>query len=334
MVIAGPTASGKSALALAVAEAFDGIVVNADSMQVYRDLKVLTARPGKDETGRVPHCLYGVIDGAQRCSVARWLRLAVREVEKITDDGRLPVFAGGTGLYIDALINGLSAIPDIDPEILDAATRSYDAQGGPAFHAALMADDPETAARLEPGDRQRLLRARSVLDGTGRGLSDWHAEGRTPPTGLDFHVVQLSPPRDQLYRRCDARVEAMIDAGALDEVAKLCARGLDPDLPVMKAIGVPEFAAYLAGATPLEDAIAAVQQATRRYAKRQMTWLRNQIISNQVVEVLFSESLIDEIFIKIRAWGLTPRGDGDIDPLDAHSGSSQLHNSTHNSGQD
>jgi tRNA dimethylallyltransferase len=274
-LIAGPTASGKSGLALALAEATGAEIVNADSMQVYADLRVLTARPGPDELARAPHRLDGVADGAEAWSVGRWLRAATQVLAEIAARGRLAIVVGGTGLYFRALTRGLADIPPVPEESRAAAEAEYHAEGEGAFRMRLAVLDPAAAARIAPGDRQRLVRAMAVARATGRALSDWQAGGETP--ALDnWRGLVLDPPRAALYARCDARLAAMVEEGALDEVAALMTRGLDPALPVMKALGVPEFAGHLRGEASLEEALAAARQATRRYAKRQTTWFRNQ----------------------------------------------------------
>ena len=311
MMIGGPTASGKSALAAAVAAEWNGTVINADSMQVYRELCLLTARPRGAELKAVPHRLYGSLSGAEACSAGRWRELAVAQVEAALGDGRLPILAGGTGLYLKAFAEGLNEIPAVPAELRAAARAELAEMGNAAFHARLAERDPAMAARLGPGDSQRLLRAWEVLAATGRSLADWQAEPTTPAP-YRFARLCLLPPRQALYAACDARLEAMVGQGVLDEVEALLALGLDPALPVMKAVGVPEFAAYLAGHCSLEDALARAQQATRRYAKRQMTWLRHQFIGNDptvlVMETQYSESLRQDFFAKIRQNLLTGRG--------------------------
>ncbi|GAB4232262.1 MAG: tRNA (adenosine(37)-N6)-dimethylallyltransferase MiaA [Kiloniellaceae bacterium] len=314
MMIAGPTASGKSALAAALAAELGGTVINADSMQVYRELSLLTARPGEAELQAAPHRLYGVLSGAEACSAGRWRALALAEVEAALAEGRLPILTGGTGLYLKAFAEGLNEIPEVPAELRQAARAEMAALGKAAFHARLAERDPVMGARLGPSDSQRLLRAWEVLEATGRSLAEWQA-APTTPAPYRFARLCLLPPREILYATCDARLEAMVAAGqegggALAEVDALLALGLDPALPVMKAVGVPEFAAYLAGETSLEGALAQAQQATRRYAKRQMTWLRHQFIGNDptvnVIEAQYSESHRVEIFSKIRQNLLTP----------------------------
>jgi len=283
VVVAGPTASGKSALALDLAEAHGGEIINADSMQVYRDLRVLTARPDAAAEARAPHRLYGVLDAAEACSAARWRTMALDAIAAARASGRLPILVGGTGLYIEALLDGIAAVPDIPPE-LRAATRALHAElGGAAFRALLAARDAEMAARLDPGDGQRLVRAFEVVEATGVSLAEWRRRPTAEP-GLAGPVLRilLQPERAALYAACDARVPAMVAAGALDEVAALVARGLAPDLPAMKALGVRPFARHLAGEIDLDAAVAAVRQETRRYAKRQSTWFRHRFAGARV----------------------------------------------------
>ena len=278
MLIAGPTASGKSALALALAEKVGGIVINADSMQVYRDLKIITARPLPEEEARAPHRLYGHVDAAENFSVGRWLADAGAVLKEAGEGGRLPIFAGGSGLYFKALTMGLSAIPPIPPDVRAAVRARLAEQGPQALHAELARRDPASDRRLMPGDRARIARALEVLEATGRPLSDWQREGM--PAILDPGCatrIFLVPDRAELYRRIDARFDAMLAAGAVDEVATLAARGLDPLLPAMKAHGVPWLRRHLAGELSLADAEAEAKKDTRHYAKRQVTWFRHQM---------------------------------------------------------
>ena len=304
VIVAGPTASGKSALALAIAEAIGGTIINADSMQVYRDLAVLTARPGATELARAPHRLYGVVDAAEACSAGRWRDLALAEIAVAREAGRVPVLTGGSGLYLRALLDGLAPVPPV-PAALRAEARALHARlGGEAFRRALAARDPEAAQRLPAGDRQRLIRAYEVVAATGRPLADW-CRGRGRAAGPPAGAVLLLPPRAELYAACDARFLQMMDRGALHEVQALLARGLDPELPAMRAVGVPELGALLAGRVSREAAVAAAQQATRRYAKRQYTWFRHQMPENGALQKLaineqFSESLLAKILPFIR----------------------------------
>lgn len=275
-LIAGPTASGKSQRALALAGRTGAAIVNADSQQLYADLRVLSARPSVEDETRAEHHLYGVADAADAWSVGRWTRAVTPLLERLRAEGRPALIVGGTGLYFTALTKGLAEIPAVPLEAREEAGALYDTEGEAAFRLRLTAFDPPAAAAIAPGDRQRLTRAWAVARATDRSLSDWQAS--TTPL-LEPHTYErlvIEPDRPTLYARCDARVTAMIEAGALDEVRALTARGLDPALPAMKAVGVREFAAHLAGETTLAQAVDAVRQATRNYAKRQLTWFRNQ----------------------------------------------------------
>jgi len=309
LLITGPTASGKSRLAVAVAEEFRGTVINADSMQVYRDLAVLTARPGQAELARAPHRLFGVLDASELCSAARWLELAEAEIATASRAERLPVLVGGTGLYLKALLSGLAPVPPIPAEVRRAARALHREIGGERFHGALAARDPAGAARLNPGDTQRLIRAYEVVAATGRSLSDWQRE-QARATRAGVAAIVLLPPREELYAAIDARFAAMASAGALGEVRTLMARNLAPDLPALKAVGLPELAQHLRGEMTLEGAIKATQQASRRYAKRQMTWLRTQLpppteLPTHTIRAQFSESQLPDIFAFIRQRLLT-----------------------------
>jgi tRNA dimethylallyltransferase len=312
VIVAGPTASGKSALALALAEEFRGTIINADSMQVYRDLRVLTARPGPEAEARAPHRLYGVIDAADSCSAGRWRELARAEVLVARAAGRLPILAGGSGLYLHAWLNGLAAVPAV-PQAVRIGARALHAElGGAAFRARLAEHDPAAAARLPAGDTQRLVRAYEVVTATGRPLSEWQALPAAAPPGAapaPSPAIVLLPPREALYAACDARMLAMVERGAFDEVAALRARGLAPDLPALKAVGVRELGAFLDGAASRDEAIAAAQQATRRYAKRQYTWLRHRMAGLRpfTISAQFSESLLPGIFSFIRQSHLTAK---------------------------
>ena len=274
-LIAGPTASGKSDLAVELALALGRpcVVINADSAQVYRDLRLLSARPTEEETRGVPHRLFGAWDGAEPCSAADWAARAKREIEDAQLAGQLPILVGGTGLYIRTLLDGIAPIPEIDPEVRKAVREmTVD-----AAYEALQAEDPARAAVLRPADRQRIARALEVVRSTGRPLAEWQ-EQRAGGIGgaVALHPLVLLPPRDWLYERCDRRFALMLERGAAEEVEALLARGLTPSLPVMRAIGVPEIAGYLRGEWSKEEAIARGQQATRNYAKRQYTWFRRQ----------------------------------------------------------
>ncbi len=278
MLIAGPTASGKSALALELARKTGGVVINTDSMQVYRDLRVLTARPSVAEEASVPHRLYGTQDAAVNCSAGMWVADAARILEEARAQDRMPIFIGGSGLYFKALTRGLSAVPPIAPEVRESVRARLEQHGVEALHAELARVDAVSAERLKPRDRTRIARALEVVEATGRLLTDWHRDGLPPllpPENVT--AIFLDADRDELYARIDRRFEAMIAAGALDEVRALAARKLDPLLPAIKAHGVPALIQHLGGELPLEEAIAIGQADTRHYAKRQFTWFRHQL---------------------------------------------------------
>jgi len=272
-LIAGPTASGKSELALRLAEATGGAIVNADSAQIYRDLPILSAGPTAEDRARAEHLLYGVLNGAEPCSAADWAALAKTEVARLHGDGRLPILVGGTGLYLRTLLDGIAPVPPIDPGI-----RAKIRGNGVAENLAeLMPLDPVAATTLNPADTTRIARALEVVKSTGRPLGEWQKH-RVGGIGaeIDLKALVLLPPRPWLYQRCDRRFAAMIEQGALVEVAALLARKLDPGLPAMRAIGVAELGAHLRGELTLDQAMTAGQQATRRYAKRQYTWFAHQ----------------------------------------------------------
>ena len=275
-LIAGPTASGKSHLALELAEKTNAVIINADSQQLYSDLRVLTARPSVDDEGRAEHRLYGVADAAESWSVGRWTRAVMPLLDELAAQDRPALLVGGTGLYFSALTRGLADIPAVPDAVRDAVQATYDAEGEAAFRRRLAALDPGSAAAITPGDRQRLVRASAVVEATGRSLTDWRADTRPLLAPGSYDALVVEPPRDRLYANCDARVRLMIDNGALDEVRALLARDLDPALPAMKAVGVPELVPHLTGGASLEQAIAAIRLSTRHYAKRQLTWFRNQ----------------------------------------------------------
>jgi tRNA dimethylallyltransferase len=277
-LIAGPTASGKSALALDLARRVGGVIVNADSMQVYADLRVITARPTEAEEALAPHRLYGHVDGAANYSVGRYLADAGAQVAELRARGRPPIVVGGTGLYFKALLEGLSVVPAVPDEVRAAVRARSEGRSTPALHAELAAVDPDGAARLQPQDRLRILRALEVWETTGRPLASFQEERSPAPlAGLPTVRLFLAPDRAALKRRIDARFGAMLAAGALDEVRALAARGLDPALPIMRAHGVPGLLAYLSGEIALDEAVARGQADTRSYAKRQFTWFRHQM---------------------------------------------------------
>jgi tRNA dimethylallyltransferase len=278
VLIAGPTASGKSALALVWARKIGGVVINADSMQVYRDLRVLTARPSPGEEAEVPHRLYGHVDAAVNFSAGAWVADAAHVLAEARAQNRPAIFVGGSGLYFKALTRGLSAVPPIPSEVRDAVRARLERDGVEALHAELMRRDAASAERLKPRDRTRVARALEVIEATGRSLTDWHREGLPPllPEGT-FRALYLAPDRDALYARIDARFEAMLEAGSLEEVERLAARNLDPLLPAMKAHGVPALIRHLRGEITRDEASEIGRADTRHYAKRQFTWFRHQL---------------------------------------------------------
>jgi tRNA dimethylallyltransferase len=272
-LIAGPTASGKSALALALAKSSNGVIINADASQLYADLTILSARPTATELAQAPHHLFGTIDGAMACSAAAWAELAKAEIAAALAAGQLPILVGGTGLYLRALLDGIATIPAIPAE-LRSAVRGLD---GAAAYQALQAEDPLIAGRLHPNDRQRVLRALEVIRATGRSLAAWQADTSGGITAqIALAAIILLPPRDWLRQQIAQRFARMIDRGAVDEVAQLLARKLAPDLPVLRAIGVAEIAGYLTGTLDHETMLTRGQIASMQYAKRQYTWLRHQ----------------------------------------------------------
>jgi tRNA dimethylallyltransferase len=312
ILLAGPTASGKSAVALALAQQLadvgGGVIINADSMQVYEELEIITAQPSKAEKIQVPHKLYGVLSGAERCSVARWRDMAVAEIDAAHKLGQWPILVGGTGLYFKILQEGIAEVPQIPQNVTDDMAVQHATMGADSFYAELAISDPEGAARIKPGDTQRVLRNAAVLAATGKSLSTWQAEA-SREGGLDLAMIRLAllPPRDLVYARCDARLEEMFIGGAQEEVRALMALGLDPTLPIMKAVGVPEIGQFQAGLMDRETALASAQQSTRRYAKRQMTWIRNQMKDWKIVTEQDSERKLAEIFAFVRHSVLTEK---------------------------
>jgi tRNA dimethylallyltransferase len=294
LVVAGPTASGKSALALALAVEFGGTVVNADALQCYRDLRILTARPDIAAEGLAPHRLYGFLDAAERGSAGHWRQMALGEIAAAAAGGHLPILVGGSGLYLRALTRGLAPVPDIPKEVRAEARELHRVLGGALFRERLKELDPMAADRLAAGDSQRLVRAWEVVRATGRPIEYWRAQPHAP-SRCRFATILLLPPRTELYAVCDARLLAMVEAGGLDEAVALAARRLDPGLPAMKAAGLPELMAHLRGELPRAAAVAAAQRATRRYAKRQLTWFRHQMQPDLSIQAQFSERLLPRL---------------------------------------
>lgn len=276
ILIAGPTASGKSALALRMARETGGEIVNADSMQIYGGLRMLTAGPAPEELALAPHHLFAVADAAEGWSVGRWLTAATIALADIAARGRTAIVVGGTGLYFRALTHGLADVPPVPETQREISALLYAAQGEPEFRDVLAELDPAAEKRIEIGDRQRLVRAHAVAVATGKSLTAWQTDTRPALAEGSWKGLVLDPPRAALYDRCDARLGLMVEHGALDEVRAMETRGLDPSLPALKAVGYRELAGHLRGETTLDEALDAARQETRRYAKRQMTWFRNQ----------------------------------------------------------
>jgi tRNA dimethylallyltransferase len=278
LLIAGPTASGKSALALEFAAKLRGVIVNADSMQVYRDLRIITARPTPEEERGVPHRLYGHVDAAENYSVGRWFTEAAQALTDAARHRQPAILVGGTGLYFSTLTRGIAAVPRIPAEIRRDVRTRLETEGVAPLYAELRKYDPATATRLKPGDRARITRALEVVLATGRSMTDWHADNTPPRVDLASAAkVFLMPARDALATRIDARFDAMMAAGALEEVRMLAARNLDPNLPAMKAHGVPWLMRHLNGEIAMAEAVEQSKRDTRRYTKRQATWFRNQL---------------------------------------------------------
>lgn len=277
VLIAGPTASGKTALAIDLAKKLDGVIFNADSMQVYMDLRILTARPTAEEEAEAPHLLFGHVPGDADYSVGAWLDDIGRELSRLEKTGKVPVIVGGTGLYFKALTEGLSEIPPVDPEIFETLKQQWETNSG-AVLSAFAEKDPEMAERLEPADRQRTIRALAVLETTGQSIRHWQGRKGTPL--LDparCRKIILTPDRQWLYDRINRRFELMMEAGATEEVRTLLEKRLPLDRPVMKAIGVSQLREFLSGTISREETVERAQTASRQYAKRQMTWFRNQM---------------------------------------------------------
>ncbi len=308
ILIAGPTASGKSALALKVAEAVDGVIINADSMQVYKELRVLTARPSEEDCALVPHRLYGHVGAAQRYSVGSWLEDVSKALDETWHQAKVPVIVGGTGLYFKALEEGIAEVPPV-PEAVHVKWRErLQRDGALTLYHVLAQRDPVLAGRLKPTETQRVLRGLEVHDASGKSLSHWQNSAHTTPLmqGVDPLRLLVTLPRDELYARCDQRLEVMLENGAIEEVANLFSLDVDPQLPAMKALGVQHLKAYLDEQCTIEDVIDAVQTWTRRYAKRQLTWFRSNMISWTPIDTQDSERTMPELFSILRENELTP----------------------------
>ena len=303
-LIAGPTASGKSAIALALAKLVPATIINADASQLYRDLRILSARPSVAEEAQADHRLFGYVDGAEAWSAAQWARDAIAEIDSAIAAGRLPILVGGTGMYLTTLLDGIAPVPDIDPAIRAEVRAMEVAQA----YACLSTEDPASALRLAPADTTRVARALEVVRSTGRTIKSWQGERVGGIAGrIDLCPLILKPPREWLLERCDARFDAMIEQGAIDEVAALLARRLDPQLPVMRAIGVREIQAIILVKSSLEEAVAAGKLATRQFAKRQFTWFANQPPRTWPrFEQAINNDNINDLAIMLRQRALTP----------------------------
>jgi tRNA dimethylallyltransferase len=303
VLIAGPTASGKSDLAMALAKLLPATIINADASQVYRDLRIVSVRPSFDDEAQAPHRLFGHIDGAQACSAADWAHEAKAAIAEALADGRLPILVGGTGLYMRTLIDGIAPVPEIDPDVR-AEVRRLDVS---LAYEALIREDAEAAARLAPGDRTRIARALEVTRSTGRPLKEWQAQSLGGiGDRIEILPLILLPPRAWLYERCDVRFTRMLECGGINEVKTLLARQLDPTLPVMRAIGVREIAAIIGDPAIAENQIALAKTATRQYAKRQFTWFRNQFPSAWPrIESEINNQNINQLAIILRDMTLT-----------------------------
>jgi tRNA dimethylallyltransferase len=298
VLIAGPTASGKSALALELAKEFGGIVINADSMQVYRDLRIITNRPMPEDEARIPHRLYGFRPAAEAYSAAQWLKDIKPLLAQAVEEGRMPIVVGGTGLYFKALTEGLSDIPEIPPAIRERFREAGRARPSEVLHRQLVECDPLTASRIRPSDPQRIVRALEVFEATGRPLVEWQTQ-RQPPivSPQDAFCLAVDVDREELYRRCDQRFDAMLSRGAIDEAKALAALGLSDSLPAMRAVGLPELLSYARGELSLEEARTKAKIKTRQYAKRQLTWIKSNFRNWNYSNTQFMERIKQELIV-------------------------------------
>lgn len=306
VIIAGPTACGKTDLAVEIAEEFDGEIVNADSMQVYKELRILTARPSDAEVERVPHHLFGCLTVSERCSAGRWLEMAQVVLADIHARGKLPVIAGGTGLYIKALTEGLAPVPEVPSEIFERVQSHFDDVGGERFKTELALVDAGAAERLPASDRQRLIRAAAVFAATGQTLSDWQqAQTSEPGYSARYGTVLLMPPREEMYDAINARFDQMMDEGAMTEAEAFAELGVPDDMPSARAVGVAELLRVIRGEMALETAVSKAKTASRNLAKRQITWFRRQIRADITSDEKYLERDNDKIFSFIRQFVLT-----------------------------
>lgn len=306
IILGGPTASGKSHLATVIAKKFDGVIINADAMQVYREIPIITAQPTEEDKKNIPHRLYGALPASEPCSAVKWLGMAKEAIDWVHGQGKVPIIVGGTGLYIHTLLEGLSPIPDIVPKLREEIRSQCKELGNAAFHTLLQQKDPTMAGRLNAGDTQRMVRAMEVIEQTGVSLAEWQ---QMPPVknydSACFFPIFIHPIREKLYAQCDGRFLSMLEQGALEEVRALAELSLDPSLPAMKALGVPELLAHLEGKYTREEAITKAQQSTRNYAKRQVTWFKHQLKGALEIEFGGIEEAEDQLMQQVSQFLLT-----------------------------
>jgi len=303
LLIAGPTASGKSALSLRLAKDLNGVVINADSMQVYDGMRVLTACPSVEDEQAAPHKLYRFLDAEETCSAAFWAAQAMAEIESAWQAGQVPIVIGGTGMYFKVLLEGIAHIPDIDTAVRETVRAECDEKGSEHLHKELAIADSVIAERLSPNDSQRVCRAVEVYRSTGKALSQWHRDTepgllQAADTAGFVNKLVLSPEREELYERCNRRFDIMLSEGAIDEVKALMQRSLPTSLPAMRALGVPQLIMYLQGKHNLDEVSEEAKMQTRRFAKRQLTWFRNQFSEWEKLFTQYSERKYDEIVSK------------------------------------
>lgn len=289
LIIAGPTASGKSALAIEAARALNGVVINCDSMQIYKDIPIIAATPSKEEKRQVEHRLFELYDVEKRGNVVEWLDLCAAEIKKLWAEGRLPVVVGGTGMYIDALLHGITPIPEVDAAVRKNLRERLQNEGLTRLYIELKEKDAEIAAKLSPNDKTRIVRALEIIETTGKKVSEWYKIPlikKLPEA--EFTVIKIVPEIDVIEQRCRARLDKMVELGALDEIAGLVRRGVDETLPAMKALGVPELSLAVKGQMLLSDALELAKLHTRQYAKRQRTWLRNKLNADIVFDEVYT----------------------------------------------
>ncbi len=282
IIVGGPTASGKSKFALTIAKDYDSVIINADSMQVYKEIPIITAQPDKDQSNGIPHLLYGFLSAKESCSMALWIKHATTHIDKALKDGKTPILVGGTGMYLKCLMEGMSQIPDIDNKIRNETRHLFKQVGNDEFHKMLSKKDPVMGEKLPIGDSQRMIRAWEVFEQTGQSISELQESKKLFYPQTMFKKYFINPERNILYQNCNNRLLEMIDNGAIEEVEKLAQQNLDPELPAMKALGVPELLAYNKRECSLEEAVSQAQQSTRNYAKRQVTWFKNQFSDGAV----------------------------------------------------